>query len=360
MSRAALLSLLMMLSSAAAPAAAQDGAVLRGRVVAADAARPAGLRAYLRWQISGTGEMRADSTAVDSAGRFAMALADSLPDSVTVIVDAADPAARTHHPALARMSRAEAGREHGFVLMPREWTIVAGSYAGTRVPVSPERATRPVCAGCSGFWVRMGGPRAPAGFSGWTAARFPLAVAFDRAASVPAGAAPDSAAFWRAARGVEEALGQRLFRPVSYAQTLARFADEDHPGDVVLVRVDRALSTSGLTTTVGSRGSVEYAAVSLRTAGSVTAPEGGELVSHELMHALGMGHTCAWRSVLADVNRCPQRRAPTPTAEDVAYAQLLYRVRALQQNGAFRWGLDAAVEGERALEPGNARRAPEP
>lgn len=350
MSRARPIFLLMMLSCAA-PAAAQDGPVLRGRVIAADTAVPAGLRAYLRWRMPGDTLPRADSAAVDSAGRFAIALPDTLPDSVTVRVDAADPSARTHHPAHARMSREEAGREHGFVLMPREWTITAGSYAGTRVPVSPERATRPVCAGCSGFWVRMGGPRAAPGFQGWRAADFPLQVAFDRAASVPAGVAPDSAAFWRAARGVESALGMRVFRPATYAQTLARFADEDHPGDVVLVRVDRALSTSGLTTTVGSRGSVEYAAVSLRTAGSVAGAEGSELVSHELMHALGMGHTCAWRSVLADVNRCPYQRAPAPTPEDVAYTQLLYRVRTLQQNGAFRWGLDAAVEGERALQP---------
>lgn len=350
MSRARPIFLLMMLS-AAAPAAAQDAPVLRGRVVAADTTLPAGLRAYLRWQTPGDTVRRADSAAVDSAGRFAIELPDSLPDSVTVLVDAADPARRTHHPALARMSREEAGREHGFVLMPREWMITLGSYAGTRVPVSPERATRPACPGCSGFWVRMGGPRAPAGFQGWRVSNFPLRVAFDRAAGLPVGAAPDSAAFWRAARGVESALGMRVFRPATYAQTLAGFADEDHPDDVVLVRVDRALGTSGLTTTVGSRGSVEYAAVSLRTAGSVTAPEGGELVSHELMHALGMGHTCAWRSVLADVNRCPYQRAPEPTPEDVAYTQLLYRVRTLQQNGAFRWGLDAALEGERALQP---------
>lgn len=357
MSRATLLLFLTTLAFSA-PAAAQEAGVLRGRVVAAAGSAVPGMRAYLRWQGPGDWQPQMDSAVVDSAGRFAIPLPDSLPDSVNVIVDAADRARRTYHPAIARMSREEARHQHGFVMVPRSWAIESGTYAGTAVAVSPERATRPVCPGCSGFWVRMGGPRAPAGYQGWTSSRFPLQVAFERVASVPVGAAPDSTVFWRAAAGVEAALGRRLFRPATYAQTLARFADDDHPSDVVLVRVDRTLNTAGLTTTVGSRGSVEFAALSLRTAASASAPDGGELVSHELMHALGLGHTCAWRSVMADVGRCPQQRAPAPTPEDVAYTQLLYRVRDLQRNGAFRWGLDAALEGERRLERDPGQPAP--
>ena len=198
----------------------------------------------------------------------------------------------------------------------------------------------------------MAGPRNPAGFQGWPSSRFPLRVAFERAGSVPVGAAPDSAAFWHAASGVESALGMDVFRPVRFGQTLPQRLEED-PDDVVLVRVDRALSTPGLTTMVGSRGDVEYAGVALQRASAALAAGGTELVQHEMMHALGLGHTCAWRSILADTNRCPAMRAPTLTPEDVAYTQLLYRVRDLQRDGSMRWGLDAAVEGERwmAREP---------
>lgn len=350
MSRAArLLATLTALFLTAAPAAAQDGPALRGRVVTADGAPAAGMRVFVRWQGPGDWQPSTNSALTDSDGEYRVPLPARLPDSLTLIVDAADRAARTHHPALARIARAEAGWEHGFVLAPREWTIAAGTFAGQRVDISPLRARRPSCPGCTnGFWIRMAGARNPVGYQGWPSSRFPLRVAFERGASVPIGAVPDSAAFWRAAAGVESALGMDVFRPVAYGQTLPRRLEED-PDDIVLVRIDQELTTAGLTTMVGSRGNLEYAGVALQRAGSALAMGGMELVQHEMMHVLGLGHTCAWRSVLADTYRCPAMRAPTLTPEDVAYTQLLYRVRDLQRDGSFRWGLDAAVEGERWL-----------
>lgn len=349
MSRAALHLLTLIAILSALPATAQDGPVLRGRVVTADGAAVAGMRVYARWQAPGDSMPRMDSVTVDSAGRYRLALPPELPDSLVVIVDAAPGTRRTYHPALARLARAEANREHGFVLAPREWIILAGHFAGQRVPVSPMAARQPTCPVCSGFWIRMAGPRSPAGFQGWPSSRFPLRVAFERAGSVPVGATPDSAAFWRAAAGVESALGVDLFRPVPYGATLPRHAEDD-PDDVVLVRIDRAQSTAGFTTMVGSRGNVEYAGLALQRVGAALAPGGLELVQHELMHVLGLGHTCAWRSIVAESGRCPNMRATAPTPEDVAYTQLLYRVRDLQADGSLRWGLDAAVEGERWLE----------
>jgi hypothetical protein len=350
MSRAALLLSMLTPLVLAAPADAQVRRELHGRVVAADGAPVAGMRAYLRWQNPLDVQPRLDSATVDSAGDFAIPLPDTLPDSLTVVVDAADPARRAHHPALARMTRAEArDREHGFVLVPREWVITGGHFVGQRIAISPERARRRACPTCSSFWVRMAGTRSSVGYQGWPSSRFPLRVAFERAGSEPVGAAPDSAAFWRAAAQVESALGMDVFRPVPYAQTVPDDF-EDGPDDVVLVRIDRALSTAGLTTMVGSRGNVEYAALALQRAGAALAPGGAELVSHELMHVLGLGHTCAWRSVLAETGRCPGLRAPDPTPEDVAYTQVLYRVRDIQRSGAYRWGLDAAEQGERWLE----------
>lgn len=350
MSRAALLllPLVALLCAAATPAPAQGGPTLRGRVVAADSALPAGLRAYVRWQGRRDSLPRMDSAVVDAAGRFRIVLPPGLPDSLAVIVDVAEGTRRTHHPAMARMARREADREHGFVVVPRAWTIAAGHYAGERVEISPELARRPACTGCSSFWVRMPGASGGPGFQGWPSSRFPLRVAFERAASEPAGTAPDSAAFWRAAARVEAALGMDLFRPVRFSQTLPTLQNQE-PDDVVLVRIDRALSTAGLTTMVGTRGNVEYAGLALRRSSAALEPGGLELVSHELMHVLGLGHTCAWRSVLAETGRCPEMRAPSPTAEDAAYTQLLYRVRDLQRDGSLRWGLDAAVEGERWL-----------
>jgi hypothetical protein len=294
--------------------------------------------------------VRVDSAAVDSAGRFALPMPVGADDSLQLIVDAADRTRRAYHPALARIHRREAQAEQGMVLVPRTWAIARGRYAGQTVNISPHRARTPVCPRCSVFWVRMQGPREePARFQGWPASRFPLRVGFDREHSMPRGAAPDSAAFWLGVENVEVAFGMDLFRPVRYTQTLAQGIEEVGPTDVVLVLVDPSLPVAGLTMLLGPPGIVEYAAVSLQRRDVVRTGYGAELVAHEMMHALGFGHTCAWRSVSADITRCPQLRTSVPSPEDVAHAQVLYRVRDLQRAGGLRWGLDAATAGERVL-----------
>lgn len=340
----------LVLSLAAVPAVAQQAGVLRGRVVTADGARVDSLRAFVRWRAAGDTAPRVDSVAVNSAGRFALPVPDGAGDSLQIVVDAADRGARVYHPALARIHRRNAREDHGVVLVPRTWTIPSGRYAGQAVGISPHRARIPVCARCSVFWVRVqpqGQEAVP--FQGWPLSRFPLRVAFDREHSVPAGAAPDSAAFWRGVTAMEDAFGMDLFRPARYTQTVAQGLDEDVPDDIVLVAMDASLPVAGLTMVVGRRGIVSYAGVNLQRRGVLTADYGPELVGHEMMHALGFGHTCAWRSISADLLRCPQMRTSAPSPEDVAHVQVLYQVRDLQRAGGYRWGLDAAVAGERVL-----------
>lgn len=333
----------------ASPAAAQEAAVLRGRVVTADGARADSLRAFLRWRVAGDTALRVDSAVVDPAGRFALAVPPDA-DSLQLVVDAADRERRAYHPALARIPRRRAHEEQGFVLVPRRWTIASGRYAGQAVEISPHGARTPVCAGCSVFWVRAQPQgQEPVPYQGWPLSRFPLRVGFDREHSIPAGAAPDSTAFWIAMEMMEEAFGQDLFRPVRYSQTLAQGLEPDAPDDVVLVMVDPSLPVSGLTMVLARRGIVDFAAVSLQRRREMFTEYGPELVAHEMMHALGFGHTCAWRSVSADLNRCSQLRARTPTPQDVAHVQVLYQVRDLQRAVGFRWGLDAATSGERVL-----------
>jgi hypothetical protein len=67
-------------------------------------------------------------------------------------------------------------------------------------------------------------------------------------------------------------------------------------------------------------------------------PELPSIVAHELMHALGYGHTTARLSAM-------QTRAPglgSVTVEDAACAQLLMRLHALQQDPLILGGLVAA------------------
>ena len=68
------------------------------------------------------------------------------------------------------------------------------------------------------------------------------------------------------------------------------------------------------------------------------------LVAHEMLHALGFGHAIEWRSVMT---RTAAADVTSLTAQDVAYAQLIYRVRAAQAAYGADVGFLEAAEGER-------------
>jgi hypothetical protein len=314
-----------------------------GRVLAADGGSLVGLRVFVR------GPGIADSADVGPAGEFTLALPDELPEEgVEVYTDAADRARRAYHPALGRLRPADLAREPRFVLVPRVWTVPAGTYAGERVAISLHRAFSPACAGCPGFYRQMASRSLPPGeraVLGWSDGAFPLRLAFDRQNSAEPVSARDSAAFWKIVDALEEDFGLDLFRP-------ARMSDL-RPGedarDLVVVWIDPTLRGRGLSTQGIAAGEITTGAVWLRKASLISGPDGPALLWHELMHVLGHGHTCAWRSVLAARSRCGAMDASRASAHDVAYAQLGMRVRALQRAHGARWGMQAALAGERAL-----------
>jgi hypothetical protein len=334
-----MLSLLLplLLGGAGSPAAP----AVAGKVIPADEGSLAGVWVFVR------GAGVADSVPVDSAGNFSLPLpAGAAGDTLEVAVDAADPAARRYHPALVRLPRGELAGEHGFVLVPRVWTIPAGTYTGMRVEISLERAFRRTCRDCTAFYRRGSDP--------WTGPRdlvrtwpesvYPLRVAFDREAPGGRISARDSVDFWRAAEAMEAVFGADLFRPASYREAL--WSQEDAAEDVVLVQVDHSIRASGIGITSAYGNEIVYGEVRVKWASLIGADDGEHLVAHELMHSLGLGHTCSWQSVVAD-SRCGAQRSPVPTPHDVAYAQLVRRVRQLQRVHGARWALWAARSGER-------------
>ena len=176
----------------------------------------------------------------------------------------------------------------------------------------------------------------------WPDEVFPLRIAFDRDPPAAGLTARDSVRFWGFAEDVERTVGLDLFRPVPYWETLP---EGDGPTDVILVRIDPALRSAGLGVVISNGGDISYGVVRIQRVSALGRPEGARLVAHELMHALGFGHTCEWRSVMADLDRCRALASALPTPEDVAHAQLLHRVRALQRVHGARWGIGAVVVG---------------
>ena len=334
----------MMLVALASGAEAQ---AVRGQVWAADGSSVAGLRV----EVSGAAWV--DSAVTDAAGRFAVERpAEAGGDSVRVVVDAADPAARVFHPSVAAVARGEWDNEVRMVLVPLRWRIPRGSMAGTEVPVSLVRGFTPTCRGCASGFFR----RAVADLSGahsstvpaWRPGSFPLRVAFDHEYTSERISGRDSAAFWRDAGELEELVGMSLFRPARYVDTTP--GDDSDPDDVVLVWVERGLRAAGLgSVTYSGGGDIGYGAVRLNNTISFTRSEVPGLIAHELVHTLGVGHTCSWYSVMADVTICPAQRSPLPTAEDIAYLQVHLAMGTLQRTHRARWGLDAALRGEQEM-----------
>jgi hypothetical protein len=321
--------------------------VLTGRVIAAGGGGVAGVRVVAR------AAALAGSTEVDSAGRFAIVLSSTLSsDSLALWVGADDSATASFHPARLRLGPAEVTREQEIVLVPLRWTIHAGRYAGREVEVRLARAFAPPCATCTGFFRALAA-HADSGrrrLQGWPAERFPLRVAFDREWNGEPVTARDSAAFWREADELEETFGADVFRPVSYPEAASR--EDGGPNDAILVWFDPEMgSIGGIGTAVSDGDVIEYGDLRLnRQALRDDAVKPG-LVAHELMHTLGFGHTCAWRSVVADVRRCPWLRADGATEEDVAYVELAAEIRSLLRGHGGRWAWEAALA---AMEPPRA------
>lgn len=338
-----IVSTLAVVASASTPgaAAAQDAvpAVVSGRVIPASGGDVRGMRV-----VASVGGV-ADSARVDSAGRFAVAIPlDAAGDSVELWVDGDDSVAPAFNPARLRLARKDAAREQEIVLVPLRWTIHGGRYDGREVDVPLARAFSGACKACGGFF-RGSTARADSGrtvLRGWPAERFPLRVAFDREWNGEKVTAGDSVSFWREAAELEATFGADVFRPARFPDAVP--TSDGGPGDVILVWFDpRMHGIAGLGTAVSDGDDIEYGDLRLNRAALREAATYPGLVAHELMHTLGFGHTCAWRSVVADVRRCPNLRAPMPTEEDVAYVQLAAAIRALQRERRGRWSVEAAL-----------------
>lgn len=352
---ARLLGAVALLAGVAPAAGAQ---VIRGQVWSADGSPTAGLR------VAVYGDAQVDSASTDSAGRFVVPLSAREGDSVRVVVDAAEPAARVFHPSVAGLRRSEWDDEVRMILVPRRWGIATGAHAGDTVDVSVARGFAPPCRGCrSGLFQKTGSSRGVTRTSSvpaWRPGSFPLRVAFDHEYSSEAISGRDSVAFWRDVADLEAELGMHLFRPASAASTGPL---GDGPDDVVLVWVERGMRAAGLgSVSYLGGGDITYGTVRIHDASAFITPDAPALVPHEMIHTLGLGHTCAWYSVMADVTRCPAQRASAPTSTDVAYVQLHLAMGALQRQHRARWALDAALRGEEEIEnaaaPGAYASAP--
>ena len=207
------------------------------------------------------------------------------------------------------------------------WTIRGGTYAGETVSIVPSAATRKG----SRFW-RVSNIRGEQRIVGWNPSRLPVAVAFRGESRI---SEADSTVFWTILRQMEADVGLQLFEPVA----LDRDAD---PDDVIVVSLRPMASTAGLTlVTWSTHGSLYDPRVFFQSRATL---RDDKIVTHEMMHALGFGHTSAWTSVMNPAQPNP----PRLTSTDVAYVQSALAWRAQYERTDMWSRLALAVSREPA------------
>jgi hypothetical protein len=218
------------------------------------------------------------------------------------------------------------------VLIPNSWTTSGPTFGGRTIPVSPTSAIARSGDGTRFWRLERGEPRSTWLTAGWRAALLPVRVSFSTTQGERVSAA-DSAAFWRIARALERDLDARLFQP-------AADPGEEGQGTIHVV-VDRASKDPGYTVASwNAAGMIGEATVILRSSALLS---DATVVTHELMHAIGMGHTSGWASIMNPGGSGPGALTPT----DVAYAQLLLRLHRVQEANDASYGVVEAAAGER-------------
>lgn len=215
------------------------------------------------------------------------------------------------------------------VLVPTAVRLQGGTYAGREVAIDARKALRR--SGPSApFWrlVPISG-RGPRKLLGWRYGDFPLRIAFDRSRSNEPITDLDSIAFWAIARQMEQDLGAPFFVP-------AQMADSGGRG-VVPVEITAQQSEAHTFVSWAQEGDANNAVMLFRREATL---RDSHVVTHELVHLLGFGHSAAWRTI-AQPAGSPE---PRLTPDDVAYMQLAMRLRRIQDTSGARPGLPVAVQ----------------
>lgn len=231
-----------------------------------------------------------------------------------------------------------AGEVLSFVLGPKVWSIVSGSYAGNQLPISFVSANAPAGDGLPFYFNST---------VNWYWPSFPIVWAMDRSQGPISSA--DSVNF---SAGLDR-LMSKLGPPFSArAGMMGQDVILNTKGvrvfmDTNLVRAAAAGSGGGLS---GS-GILHLGFVTWKSSEAFLFTG---TVEHEFIHVLGFGHTCSWFTVMY-TNCPPGPGSEGPSIGDVAYIQYFYAIRGMQTSKQTKFGLDGLYRAE--LSDGQGLRA---
>jgi hypothetical protein len=280
-----------------------------GRIFAADGGSLDGVR------VVATDARGSHEAIVDSTGLFvgAFPTTPTGPVALRVFMDSAP----RYHASVVPLGHGIGAGPTRIVMVPTHWSIRGGSYAGRAVRIDPFQATARI-AGAAGFWRLTKRGQTAGRAVTWATDSLPVRDAFRRERGDPPISSNDSLEFWAMAEELERHVGRPLFRPSS-------FEEIDAGADGILVAIDRRMYPAGRTfITFDAAGRIYEALVSVSRHQYLG---DSRVAMHEMLHAIGLGHTNAWPSVMGPSTRS----VATPTAEDIAYTQLFYVIAGLQR-----------------------------
>lgn len=290
--------------------------VVNGRFITVDASAAPSLRAELR-----VGASRESLTVRD--GAFSARI-DIATGQDAELIAAPETAGQVHDLRIS-VSEARALQNLNVALVPTRWRIRGGTYDGQEVGIDAPRALRRV-EGAAAFWrlVPISG-RGPKKLLGWPESSLPLRIAFNRARSNDHISPEDSLEFWRIAAQMERDLGRQFF-------VSAEMSSDTAARDFIPVEIGSNVGAGHAFVSWNSSGDAFDATLTFRTSATL---RDAHVVTHELLHLLGFGHTSAWPSVLRPSGGTERQLTP----HDVAYTQLAMRLRQLQHETGARPGL---------------------
>jgi hypothetical protein len=321
---------------------------IAGRVAAIDGGSVAGLVAGVE---SGTGANVQDFTAsLDGTGAFQVAapLTFGSADSMSVLVDVTS-GARRYHPTFALVSTSRASSAAARpMLVPKTSVFSTPAYPSSSVDVSLTQGFQRVCtddtnANCNSFFPQLWKSFVVL----WNDADLPVPLAFNTQLTTSPITATDSINLWSVIGEMQNELGRQLFVPATLSSLPAQDAN-GYSRKAVLVWVDNTLTGfAGYTNWIWDGGLNMLSAKTRVTTNAALASR--SLMKHELLHALGFHHTCAWTTVMGGYG-CAS--AQSVTKSDAAAFALGYQTRRTILSAAPTTTLGDALRGEQLRETG--------
>jgi hypothetical protein len=376
--------------------------VLHGTVYTMDDSPLPPLRAY------STNGGVTDSVDVNGNGTYRLKLTSHASGWASeVLIDAVNKGSRSWFPALIPVATdcsvralpncvgSDIGADISFVLVPRQYRVTRGIYAGRTLAVDLNTAMSTSVRTGPSYLFTSGSERAAITSGGaapalqntyaavegfWLPDSFPISVAIHRSCcSSRAVVADDSVQVMRALTTVQNTLGFQIWRAVNdRADYKTDRVSSSTPNRTLIFQFDTALTgavtggggTGAIAGTIaapttlmlqdfvitGWRGSaVDHVTMSntmsqAQVIGynpSVAGALQQRVLIHEAMHTLGAGHGCRWASTQSYCGVTPSDTLPS--FEDAAYLLLAMEVKAAAWKHRALHGLSAALFGQRAI-----------